>query len=145
MSNEIKLVYLTGRKVTYIIRQPDGALRGPADRPLTETPPSSGYYINNDSPDLVVRDMIIIKDNEAGVNVAYGEWKPEDATPAKIINIGNFKGVLGDVQAENLQTGDYASIHKHPVTADKKKGIIEKVLEIIGLIIPFIRKILGPK
>jgi hypothetical protein len=83
MSNEIKLVYPTGRKVTYIIRQPDGALRGPADRPLTESPPSSGYYINNDSPDLVVRDMIIIKDNEAGVNVAYGEWKPEDATPAK--------------------------------------------------------------
>jgi hypothetical protein len=38
----------------------------------------------------------------------------QNTTPAKVINIGNFKGVLGDVQAENVQTGDRASIHKQP-------------------------------
>jgi hypothetical protein len=58
-----------------------------------------------------------------------------DITPAKIINIENFKGVLGDVQAENVQTGDYASIHKQPVTEEKKKGIIKKTLKIIGAIV----------
>ncbi len=49
-----------------------------------------------------------------------------NAAPAKII-IKNFKGVLGDVQAETVQTGDYASIHKHPVTAEKKKGIFRRI------------------
>jgi hypothetical protein len=44
-----------------------------------------------------------------------------NAAPATIINIDkiNKLGVLGNVQAENVQTGDYSSIHKQP-TMDKK-------------------------
>jgi len=44
--------------------------------------------------------------------------KRGNATAATIINIDKL-GVLGDVQAENVQTGDYSSIHKQP-TIDKK-------------------------
>lgn len=87
--NEIKFTYVTGRTLTYTVRKPDGTLRGPADIPLLETPPSSGYYTNNDRPDLVVGDMVIIKDSKTG-NVGSGEWKPEDAAPAKGSRLWNF-------------------------------------------------------
>ncbi len=43
----------------------------------------------------------------------------QNVAPAKVINIKNFKGILGDVQAENVQTGDSSSIHKQLAT-DKK-------------------------
>ncbi len=66
-----------------------------------------------------------------------------NAAPAKIINIGNFKGVLGDVQAENVQTGDYSSIHKQTITAEKKKGIFIRLLKIIGAIVGFLVALLG--
>lgn len=58
-----------------------------------------------------------------------------NAIPAKIFNIGSFKGVLGDIQAENVQTGDYSSIHKQPITAERKRGIIKKILKIVGAIV----------
>jgi len=55
---------------------------------------------------------------------------------------------LGDVQAENVQTGDYASIHKHSVTAGKKEGVVKKILKIIaaiivGIIVTVVTDILG--
>ena len=134
--NEIKFTYVIGRMLTYTIRKPNGTLRGPADRPLAETPPSSGYYTNNDTPELVVGDMVIIKDSKAG-NVGSGEWKSEDAAPAKII-IENFKGILGDVQAENIQTGDSASIHKHVESEGKKKGILSRIPYWIYLLVSFL-------
>ncbi len=56
----------------------------------------------------------------------------QDATPAKIINIENFKGVLGDVRAENVQTGDHASIYKQRKV--EKKGIVKKLLRIVGFL-----------
>ncbi len=49
----------------------------------------------------------------------------QNTTPAKEekanINIQNFRGVLGDVQAENVQTGDHASIHKQPKAENKNE------------------------
>jgi len=58
----------------------------------------------------------------------------QNAAPAKIINIENFKGVLGDVQAENVQTGDHASINKQP-KPEKNKGKVKKILWVISAII----------
>jgi len=137
--NEIKFTYVTGRTLTYTVRKPDGTLRGPADIPLLETPPSSGYYTNNDRPDLVVGDMVIIKDSKTGNNVGSGEWKPEDATDVKKGKDNVNVNIYGNVRARNFQIACDASIE------EKKKGIIEKLLEMIGLIMPFIRKILWPK
>lgn len=69
------------------------------------------------------------------INVA---GKPEtggSATPAKIINIENFRGILADdVQAEIVQTGDSSSIHKQTIPKEKEKNIIWKILKIIGAI-----------
>jgi hypothetical protein len=71
------------------------------------------------------------------------EWKKEaeqpaeterNTTPATIINIDKLN-VLRDVKAENVQTGDYASIHEQKITGDKKKSIIWKILKIVGAII----------
>lgn len=56
----------------------------------------------------------------------------EQKTPAKITNIGNFKGVLGDVQAENVQTGNYSSIHKQ--TEEKNKGKIKAIVTIVSFL-----------
>jgi len=147
--NEIKFTYVTGRMLTYTVRKPDGTLRGPDDRPLPETPPLSGYYTNNDRPDLVVGDMVIIKDSKTGNNVGSGEWQTEDASGGKAdlpngkpagtgqnINIQNFTGILGSVQqAENLQIGDNSSIQKGVRAEDKKKGILKRILGYIGTII----------
>jgi len=66
----------------------------------------------------------------------------QNSTPAKIINIEHFQGVLGDVQQpENLQIGDHTSIHKHDRSEGKKKGIIGKILKIIGVIIGWLEPI----
>jgi hypothetical protein len=91
MSHEIKFSYITGKTLTYTVRQPDGTLRGLADIPLSETPPSSGYYTNSIArPDLVVGDMVIIKDSKDGNPVGAGEWKPEDANQIPITATGNW-------------------------------------------------------
>ena len=77
-----------------------------------------------------------------------------NTTPAKIINIESFKGILGNIQQlENLQTGNHASIHKHPKI--KKIGTIIgsvaaflAILYYLGWLGPikaFISKILWPK
>jgi hypothetical protein len=87
--NEIKHYGVTGMKLVYTVRQSNGTPRGPADRPLTETPPLSGFYINNDTPELVVGDMITVKDSESGNPVAAGEWKPEDVNKLPITAKGN--------------------------------------------------------
>jgi hypothetical protein len=59
-----------------------------------------------------------------------------NATPATIINIAKIDklGVLGDVRAESVQTGDNSSIHKQMITGEKNKSIIWKILKIIGAI-----------
>jgi hypothetical protein len=63
----------------------------------------------------------------------------QDATDVKKGEDNIKVTIYGNVRARNFQIAGNASIE------DKKKGIIEKLLEIIGLIIPFIRKILWHK
>jgi hypothetical protein len=60
-----------------------------------------------------------------------------NATPTTIINIDKIDklGVLGNVQAKNVQTGDHSSIHKQPTAEEKKKSIIWKILKVIVKII----------
>jgi hypothetical protein len=85
----------------------------------------------------------------AQAEIASGKAREtrQNATPAKVISIKNFKGILGDVhQPENLQIGDHTSIHKHDRSEEKKKGIIWKILKIIVIIvatITFIGTIVG--
>jgi hypothetical protein len=76
-----------------------------------------------------------------------------NATPAKIINIENFRGVLADdIQAEIVQTGDNSSVHEQTITGEKKKGVICKILKVIvkiigaiviGIIVAVVIDILG--
>ena len=46
-----------------------------------------------------------------GTDITFSEDEKEKAKADSSISIGNFHGVLGNVQAENLQIGNYASIH----------------------------------
>lgn len=66
-----------------------------------------------------------------------------DSVPAGNIKIQNFQGILGDVQAENVQTGDYAGINKHDGTEKEKKGIIKKLFGIIVAVVAFLAALLG--
>jgi len=70
------------------------------------------------------------------------ETKP-DSTSAQSIHIQNFQGILGDVQAENVQTGDKTLIHKHSETEKKKKGILRNLWWIITAIVGFLGSLLG--
>ena len=49
------------------------------------------------------------------------------------INIQNFRGVLGDVQAANVQTGNHASIHEQP-KAENKKGKVKAIVTIVSFL-----------
>ena len=51
-----------------------------------------GLPTNNEPdtrPDLIVGDMVTIKDSESGNPVAAGEWKPEDVNQLPITATGN--------------------------------------------------------
>jgi len=72
---------------------------------------------------------------------ATPETKP-DSTPVQIINVQNFKGILGNVQAENVQTGDQANINKQD-EPEKKKGILRKLWWIIAGVVGFVASVLG--
>ena len=91
-------------------------------------------------PYIAVLDNVFLSSAMAcGRLAASGEADLADEKLAErgqnIINIEKFNGVLGDVQAENVQTGDHSSIHKPPVTEKKEKGIFRKLLKIIGIVI----------
>ena len=47
------------------------------------------------------------------------------------VKIQSFTGILGDVQAENLQIGDNAQIHKKPKAKNKNKSPISKCLHFL--------------
>ena len=51
------------------------------------------------------------KEGVLGTGVAFSKDEKKKAKADSSINIGNFHGILGNVQTENLQIGDYASIH----------------------------------
>lgn len=59
--------------------------------------------------------------------------KPE-AEQNSSINIQNFQGVLGNIQAENVQTGNHSVANKY-IESEKKKSVLRKLLGIIGAII----------
>ena len=65
------------------------------------------------------------------------ETKP-DSTPAQNLNIQNSNVVLGTVQGENVQIGDYASVRKRSEMENKKKGIIKILLKSIAAIVAFL-------
>lgn len=58
------------------------------------------------------------------------------------INIQKFKGILGNVQAGHVQTGDHASIHEQDETEKKKKGILRKLWWIIATVVGFLAALL---
>ena len=51
------------------------------------------------------------KEGVLGTDVEFSQEEKEKAKVDSNINIVNFKGILGNVQTENLQIGDYASIY----------------------------------
>lgn len=82
---------------------------------------------------------------DAGTNTDLVSTKTEktkqNVSPA--INIQNSNVILGDVHhPEHLQMGDDARIGKHEKTEEKKKGIILRILKIIGAITAFIAGLL---
>lgn len=67
---------------------------------------------------------------EAGQDIPTAKEKKEKTKLIRSINIQSFKGILGDVhQAENLQIGDYAQIHKKPKaeTKNKEKRMLQRI------------------
>ena len=74
------------------------------------------YGVPNDMLWLSLADTRFI--NELKRWIKEASTKPaetkQDATPANIINISNFQGIMGNVhQPEDLQIGNHASINKH--------------------------------
>lgn len=67
----------------------------------------------------------------------------QDTTRAKEEKAAINVHISGDVQAENLQIGDYASIHKQAKTEKKNKGTVKRLLKIIGAVIGFLAALLG--
>lgn len=81
------------------------------------------------------------KDGQAEPLKEPAKAKPDSALAGNI-NIQNFQGILGDVQAENVQTGDHAGINKHDETEKEKKGIVKKLFGIIAAVVIFLAALL---
>ena len=77
-------------------------------------------------------------EKETGTAPASKQEK-DTAKTISTVNIQNFRGVLGDVQAENIQTGDHASIHKQ-IQVEKKSKASGKVFEFFKKIIAWVFK-----
>jgi len=78
-------------------------------------------------------------DSKAG----QGNVGKADSKIDQNINTQNFHGILGNVQAENVQTGDKNLIYKHTETEKKKKGIFRNLWFIISAIVAFLSSLLG--
>ena len=67
-----------------------------------------------------------------GEGLTFSAAEKEKAASAPSIHITNFQGVLGDVQAEQLQIGDYASVHqrlKELGLSQKDRNELENILD----------------
>lgn len=73
MANEIKVVYITGRTITYGAYQPDGTVRTAAGTALTETA-GTGYYKANDAA-ILAGDTVIVKESTSIIGSA--EYQPD--------------------------------------------------------------------
>jgi hypothetical protein len=69
----------------------------------------------------------------------------QNGTPSKKEKGSVNVNIFGDVKAGKLQIAQDVSIHEQLVQEEKKKGIVGKILEILGTIITFILKKLWPK
>jgi hypothetical protein len=93
-----------------------------------------GYLrdMSDEEIDRMIRDLPQKQTN--------GKAGDETKTPAEAernapINIQNFQGILGNVQAENVQTGNDSFVDKHVEIKKEKKSIIKIILGTIGAII----------
>jgi hypothetical protein len=60
------------------------------------------------------------KPAETKQDITPSEDQEEKAKKIPSINIKDSNVIFGDVQSENVQTGDYSSIHKQPTAGEKK-------------------------
>jgi hypothetical protein len=82
----------------------------------------------------------MLKANPASLKPAEIKQDTTDAKEGKDnVNVN----IYGDVKAGNLQIAHDASIHKRSITAEKKKGILIRLLKIIGAIVGFLAALLG--
>lgn len=100
------------------------------------------------------REMIkILKDLDIELAAIEGskrykieEQMPLQKKPAETGQEGTINvNILGDVQARNLQIGQGGSIHYQPITDNKSKGHFGTILEIIGVIINFLKSVFWHK
>lgn len=84
-----------------------------------------------------VRDVILNwslkleKDGIIGEGMTFSSEEKQKAA-GNVYNIGNFTGVLGNVQAETLQIGDYNSIHselKRLGVSQKERNELEDIFD----------------
>jgi hypothetical protein len=67
--------------------------------------------------------------------------QPAESEQKPAINVN----ISGDFQARNLQIGQGGSIHDQPIADNKSKGHYGTILEIIGVIINFLKSVFWPK
>jgi hypothetical protein len=76
-------------------------------------------------------------------------FSSEEVNKAKsVINIGSFKGVLGDVSSSNIQFGDYSSIHhllKEKGVSQDDRNDLENILDELKTAGPDEKKSLAKK
>ena len=104
--------------------------------------------IKSDSDNMVDKNIFKLQSQEkVGQdnigNTDSSNGKPSVSKGALNIHIKNFQGILGDVQAENVQTGDKSLIHTHTETEKKKKGIFRNLWLIITAVVGFLGTLLG--
>lgn len=78
MSNEIKLVWTSGKTLTFVAYEPDGTARGVAQA-LPEIG-ATGFYTVTPTTELVTGDVVRVYD-DTGEFVGGAEYRPEADVP----------------------------------------------------------------
>lgn len=69
---------------------------------------------------------------ETEQNTTLAKKEKDKSKTIGSVNIQNFHGILGDVQAENVQTGNHASIHKETKAGEQNKSLLIRLLQLLG-------------
>jgi hypothetical protein len=93
------------------------------------------YYLYYQNPDRL-HNTATNNEKLTQLELSFERIRTDLAQTPSETEKGNVNvNIFGGVQAGNLQIAQDASIHEQSVTEEKKKGIVRKVLKIVGAII----------
>jgi hypothetical protein len=123
MANEIKVVYITGRTITYGAYHPDGTVRTAAGTALTETA-GTGFYDADDAA-ILAGDTVIVK--ESTTIIGSAEYQPDTTS----INMRGTDNAATETKQDAMQVDvDTIAVDVAGLDGDAMRGTDDAATEV---------------